>query len=346
MVDAKTKEPLINASVYLNGTTIGNVTDAEGRFELFPKEHIFAQLIISYTGYEKTVIENPFEFMPDTIFLKESDNTLNEVVVKGGKARFTEKQKRKAFREQFLGMSKGGKSCKILNEDSIRLIYDPEANELHAYCNVPVEVENPYLGYRIRWELIDFTLVLNHRKSLYHGNLKHISVIGTASFTDLEPDNDKVNKRREDDYKLSKNRFFKLLANGELEGSNIHLIQVGKDGKGFGASCHYGNWFNVPNNYTDENNVKDIAVNKYATRNAAGEVSVIVIISLRHITDIRGSFLMKTYYIDSHSKFNFLADTFKVDMYGNTNLTKDFYILGDMGNMRLGDQLPTDYLPQ
>ena len=39
------------------------------------------------------------------------------------------------FRRHFLGTTRAGKSCTILNEDDIQLIYNVKDNTLQAFCN-------------------------------------------------------------------------------------------------------------------------------------------------------------------------------------------------------------------
>ncbi|MBK7652709.1 MAG: carboxypeptidase-like regulatory domain-containing protein [Flammeovirgaceae bacterium] len=53
VVDSKTAEPLQFANVFLNNTTIGTVTDADGGFNLiYIKELGTYELVFSFVGYE------------------------------------------------------------------------------------------------------------------------------------------------------------------------------------------------------------------------------------------------------------------------------------------------------
>jgi|WetSurMetagenome_2_1015567.scaffolds.fasta_scaffold06093_3 TonB-linked SusC/RagA family outer membrane protein len=71
-------QPIIGASVVVKGTTIGTVTDIEGKFNLEVPNDGF--LSISYIGYEKQdlSINNKFSF---DIVLKENSKILSDVVV-------------------------------------------------------------------------------------------------------------------------------------------------------------------------------------------------------------------------------------------------------------------------
>ena len=54
-------EPMVGASVYLDGTTIGTLSDSEGLFEITAKNKYNTLLIIRYLGYEDIIISNPYE---------------------------------------------------------------------------------------------------------------------------------------------------------------------------------------------------------------------------------------------------------------------------------------------
>jgi hypothetical protein len=181
VIDVKTNEPISWATVYLEGTTIGTTTDAQGKFNLTVKDKVFTNLIISCVGYESATIENPFDNLPEIIYLKEKDYSLDEVVV-SKKQKFSRKQKLRAFHEQFLGMSEFAKSCRILNEDSIMLRFDDNENVLYATANVPIEIENIALAYKIKYELAKFALYLKSDKSLYSNNVDSVVYMGRASF--------------------------------------------------------------------------------------------------------------------------------------------------------------------
>lgn len=81
IVDDRTREPLIGATVQIKGTTNGSATDAQGKFVLKTGQILPYTLIVNYVGYtsrEITAISNTIE-----IELKENIGQLNEVVVVG-----------------------------------------------------------------------------------------------------------------------------------------------------------------------------------------------------------------------------------------------------------------------
>ena len=89
--DAVTKDPLIGASVVIEGTTGGTVTDFDGAFVVRAAQSYPLVLNVSYIGYgEKQLqLENPSQNIE--IFLSESTITTEVVEVTG--QRISEKQK-------------------------------------------------------------------------------------------------------------------------------------------------------------------------------------------------------------------------------------------------------------
>lgn len=78
--DADTGEPLIGATVIVRGTTIGTVTDLDGKFRLnVPGSN--TQLEISYVGYESYVVSNVRPGSIVEAFLGQGSVMLEEVLV-------------------------------------------------------------------------------------------------------------------------------------------------------------------------------------------------------------------------------------------------------------------------
>ena len=81
VVDARTNEALIGATVSIKGTTNGASTDANGEFALITGQKLPFTLIISYVGYlKKEVVINQSKV---EITLEENVNQLGDVVVTG-----------------------------------------------------------------------------------------------------------------------------------------------------------------------------------------------------------------------------------------------------------------------
>ncbi|SRX54747.1 carboxypeptidase-like regulatory domain-containing protein [Aequorivita sp. CIP111184] len=82
VADFLTYGPIESASVYIENTTIGSITNADGNFVLkVPQEHLKDTLVISSIGYKSfKVVISEFENGSD-IFLEEDVASLDEVVI-------------------------------------------------------------------------------------------------------------------------------------------------------------------------------------------------------------------------------------------------------------------------
>ncbi|MFD2571797.1 SusC/RagA family TonB-linked outer membrane protein [Spirosoma soli] len=81
IVDDKTKEPLIGATVQIKGTTNGAATDTDGKFFLKTGQTLPFTLVVNYVGYSPQEIQATTSTI--SIELKENASQLSEVVVVG-----------------------------------------------------------------------------------------------------------------------------------------------------------------------------------------------------------------------------------------------------------------------
>ena len=80
IVDAGSSDPLIGATINLQGTTLGTTTDGEGKFELAGGEVYPVTLVVSYLGYE-TLLVVVSDSQLVQVQLKASSAALEEVIV-------------------------------------------------------------------------------------------------------------------------------------------------------------------------------------------------------------------------------------------------------------------------
>lgn len=83
IVDERTNEGITGASIYLNNSSCGAQTDADGKFKLSCPTTGRAEIVFSHISYEKKLIlveQGNGENL--TISLKAKQNNLNEVVIK------------------------------------------------------------------------------------------------------------------------------------------------------------------------------------------------------------------------------------------------------------------------
>lgn len=81
VIDAITHEPILGATVQLEGVTHSQQTDQQGRFSFVTGQKLPATVIVTYVGYRKKVFT--IEISPTTIFLEQDIDALDEVIVIG-----------------------------------------------------------------------------------------------------------------------------------------------------------------------------------------------------------------------------------------------------------------------
>jgi hypothetical protein len=206
--DNDTKKPLPYASVFLNGTTIGTLTDVSGNFNLEISENKKLPVAVSAIGYYSALLSDYSAETLQTIYLVPKVYELDEITVSSrtNRAKYME-----MFKKQFLGPTINGSQCTIDNEDDIAFIYDKTKNILTALSNEPLKIENRSLKYEIDYFLDDFEY------SPSNGQLK---LLGIYIFRDVNSrnrtDSIKVERKREAAYLGSRMHFFRSLWHDDL----------------------------------------------------------------------------------------------------------------------------------
>jgi hypothetical protein len=83
VLDSKTRNELIYASITISGTSISTISNSEGKFAIkIPKENQNASLIISFLGYKNKVVSiKDLKPEKNVVYLEPSNTVLEEVVV-------------------------------------------------------------------------------------------------------------------------------------------------------------------------------------------------------------------------------------------------------------------------
>ncbi|WP_179009227.1 carboxypeptidase-like regulatory domain-containing protein [Winogradskyella forsetii] len=308
VIDKLTQQPIETVAVYFDNTTIGTTTDEKGEFSITYTDAIQSTLVISYLGYEKVLISDYRSQNSITIELIEANNILDEVHIDYDDG-LTRRQKLRLFRKEFLGTSKFGKSCKILNEDNLILRYDKRNKSLYASSKASLEIENKALQYKISYDLIDFEI------SFRYANLKTIeftinsvAYFGTSFYKELkETKTSKKIKNRNQAYKGSVQHFMRSLYNKRLEEEGYWI---------FHDKFRVNEWTFFK--------VESIAESGFKRVTLKDKVSIL-------------------FDKDFQSELHLKSDEFFVDVYGNYTPVVGIYFSGVMGSQRVGDTLPMDY---
>lgn len=303
--DAATKEALEGVSVFYDGTSIGTITAENGAFTIVSEHPMSASLVVSYIGYTTQLFTNATGGL-GAIYLKENAIQLNEIVLEPDT--WSREKKLNIFRREFLGTTISGIKAKIKNEDDIRLYYNKQKNSLFAFSEVPIKIENNYLGYVIAYNLQDFEVNFGAPgASPFFGGFTYTA--GTLFFTEknLKKTSKRFLKNRQETYLGSPLHFMRALSNRTLEEEKFEIFK----GK-----------FQVPP-YSEYSIESEEKLTKVTQKNK--KLSVL-------------------YDRKEQSSIEVKEPTFYIDSYGNFYPAQALFFGGILGKQRVADLVPLDYV--
>jgi len=212
VVDAASGNPIANANIFLQGSSKGTTTNAQGEFVLYTNE-TKTPLVVSYIGYQPDTIYN-YHGKTVTAALNRSAQVLREVIV--GDGNITRRQQMKIFVTQFIGAH--SKDCIIMNPDDINFTYHKKTGALEASIYKPLIIRNKKLGYKITYFLTAFSYAPAYTsyteepymQTSYSGN--SIFEEDTLGLTPAEMK--KIHKARDKAYYGSRMHFIRLVLAG------------------------------------------------------------------------------------------------------------------------------------
>ena len=309
IIDAKTNEPLETVNIFFDNTTLGTTTNAKGEFSITYTDKIKTTLVISYLGYEKQYFDNYRELSHLNISLKEDLSLLDEVVINTNDG-LTRKQKLRLFRQEFLGKTANGKSCKILNEDALILRYNKPNKTLTAASNEPLIVLNKNLRYKISFDITDFEIGFSYANGKTNEfSVNQVTYFGTTFYKNEEGSKKKkIIKRRQKTYLGSAQHFLRALYSGDLKKEKYQFFYKG---------------FVVPEDkYVRISEIEDSDFKK---------VEIIGKLGIVYKNNIKSSIQL------------FDVNHFQLDEYGNYTPIQGVMFSGTISEKRVGDLLPFDY---
>lgn len=254
--DAQTNSPVDFATIYINGTTNGTISDSSGYFKL-DNVKIPCQLIVSHIGYitQSVSLDNS---LPKLLNLQ---LTPREIVV--DEVKVSDKNLRESniltFRENFLGTDVWGKYATIENEDALifsrdfetlyitlenkqlpNFIFNPAPEfqynndstlasykvpiDLRVNSNKPLIINLPLLGYNLYVNLVSF--IYGYNSSL---KADESSTLGFYYFNPIIPetkrDSIRISKNRLKAYYNSSTHFCRSLFNKSLEKNGYRVFE-------------------------------------------------------------------------------------------------------------------------
>jgi hypothetical protein len=175
VIDSLTQKPVAHASVFLNNTSAGSTTKEDGTYDITNVHKGYYELIISVVGFtrhSRDITVNSNMNLPG-IAIVQLTKELKEVSIGNGRKPKLNKDL-ELFKKEFLGTSVNAKECKILNPEVINLQYNKIGvkEQLTATSTDFIEIENKALGYKIKYQLSDFSYTKATPYGIYKGDNK------------------------------------------------------------------------------------------------------------------------------------------------------------------------------
>jgi len=217
VISENTGLPVEGASVYFNNTSIGTSANAAGKFLLQLPNMLNAELIISGVGFERLVYILPATIDQKKTYvfkLEQKEQQLRDVLILPDALR---RKYLSIFEQNFLGITEEASRSRIENRKDIYFTSGDDKNTIRAYSDTPLVIINKMLGYRIKFELVDFSFDKENGRTFYYGYTR---------FEEMG-DKNKWQKNRKRSYYGSTVHFFRsLIANRLKEDAfKIYLIK-------------------------------------------------------------------------------------------------------------------------
>jgi hypothetical protein len=253
VIDFKTNKAISDATVYVNGTTIGTTTNLEGEF-LLEDIPIPCYIGVSHVEYKPGMID----FTKDNISMLTIK--INKRNVQLHQVKITDRNKRYknvyAFKRDFIGIDYFGSKAKLLDDTPLffthkkktkkvlfpegmvfqenprnesKLVYEKGKRYIQykknvateVFANAPLVIDLPYLGYTIQSELVNYI-------SEYDKN-RECSFLAYYYFTPYKKHLRKYDRRRKKAYYNSSMHFGRALYHNELKKNGYQLFEtIGK----------------------------------------------------------------------------------------------------------------------
>ncbi len=221
--ELNSKKPIVGANVYLDGTTIGSVTDKNGNYQIREVPSGNFTLVFSHVNYELGAysfsVDRPSLFTINGL-LDDKVYELPELEITFSKKESREWEKNyQKFQDKFLGKTQNASRCEIINPDVLDFYIEKDSGKLYASASEALIIRNNSTGFELNYDLNEFW-----------SNRNQIYCSGKAFFKTMEPENRRIRKRwmknRSMSYQGSMLHFLHALINNDLKSQGFRLYKI------------------------------------------------------------------------------------------------------------------------
>ena len=211
ILDEQTKNPIMSASIYFNGTFVGTSSDMNGKFELDISKYTSLPLTISSIGYYSVTLIDFSDSGRFVISLTPMVYELEEVIISNKLFKKRRRANLKLFKNEFLGTTFNALDCEIINENDITFTYSSDKDTIKAFAAKPIIIHNRSLGYKVTYYLDKFEYYKKSKAVFFYGN-----IIFNEDLSNDETQKNLFERRRKHTYLGSRMHFFRALWSNDL----------------------------------------------------------------------------------------------------------------------------------
>lgn len=224
VVQGTNGEPIARASVFISNSTKGTITNADGSFELYDVPAGKHELVISSIGYNTEVYPYSASQLPLKleVHLQPKASELATVIVEPDEEQGWNKWG-KFFLDNFIGTSNNAADCRLLNPKVLRFKRSKKNNTLTVIADEPLIIENRALGYKIKYQMEEFS---------YDFNTKFLVYLGYPLFEDMRGSNRQIDRwanAREKAYNGSIHHFMHSLYHNQVLPEGFEIRRMVKE---------------------------------------------------------------------------------------------------------------------
>lgn len=219
VIDDETGASLANASVFINNSTTGTVTNSDGEFQLGPFAAGTYEVVASFVGYERLlyIADLRNASMKISFRMTRRADEMRELLIlpEATRVRYLD-----IFRKNLLGETNAANRAKVKNLKDVQFAATPNQNEVVAYCDTTLVVDNPELGYMIYFDLVEFYFNRSTGESRFYGYTRFVDKNGEGE------NKRRWAKRRREAYEGSTMHFYRSLVQRKLKEEKFSVQNV------------------------------------------------------------------------------------------------------------------------
>lgn len=352
------------AMIFLSNSSKGTLSDTLGKFSLTIEEGKH-ELIIKSMGYKTLTFQFDHLDIQNRLYrfkLATDDLELTEIEIDSKRDRVWYSNF-EVFKKHFIGSSTNSSKSKLINPHSLILDDQSVPQSLLARSNSDLIIENPNLGYTIRYLLKTFEYAIVEKK-IYYGGYSYFKEIDGLSPRKAK----QVEANRKKAYEGSSMHLLRAIYNNTVkdEGFVVRRLKkipnINRPSDESLDSIAKKLRMGRPTPYSfeefarlkklpktiDQLTKEPVDLNQYITREEAGKITL-------HFEDYLQVMYIKAkpdpnYALphkveNQESLIHFLKG--KIEIYENGSFSPPYDLLfeGYMGWLKTGDLLPLDYKP-